>query len=530
MKLHNQLLAGVAIVVVWCGVVMGFGFTSGGGGKRYDLPSITGVGAYSAGTTYAKNDLVTYSGSSYVSVQNSNTGHTPDNTGSWWILFPTGPKGDSGATGPQGPTGATGSAGSTGAAGATGATGTKGDKGDTGATGAGITAGTNGTYAVGMKCNTTAFSGYSSTGMYVFCNPSGQMAYRINGGAETVVGSGGGTWGSITGTLADQTDLQDALDAITAGGINITTAVPSTSGSANLNDSTHVLSIASTTGVTTFTGSFTAWDTTPTAFSFTDETDIAISTAKTSNAITVAGINYPAAISVTGDTGFGYSKNSAACTSTSGTVAVGDTVAACVTSSASNNTATTATVTIGGVGDTYSVTTVAGSTTYTDDFNRANGALGANWTTAQGYNAPFISSNRVAFPSGGGAAYYNGTVSDSQWASMTSDASSAGGGPAVRIQTGGSTKQLYSLQIAGSSCSIQKTNDTTTTTLTTLSYIRQANDVYKLKVSGSANFEVYVNGALLGSATDSTSPYTTGKVGVAGAQYNNIDNWSGGDN
>ena len=263
---------------------------------------------------------------------------------------PVSVKGDTGATGAQGPTGANGSNGS---------------NGTNGEDGAGITAGTNGTYGLGMQCNSAAFTGYSSTGMYVFCNSSNQMAYRINGGAETVVGSGGGTWGSITGTLADQTDLQDALDAITAGGINITTAVPSTSGSANLNDSTHVLSIASTTGVTTFTGSFTAWDTTPTAFSFTDITDATVSTEYTSAAVQITGINYPAAVSTSSGT-------AAICTGTDigtcgafssspGNISVNQYARARVTSSPSNSTAVTAPVTIGGVSDTYSVTTVAGA-------------------------------------------------------------------------------------------------------------------------------------------------------------------------
>lgn len=214
--------------------------------------------------------------------------------------------------------------------------------------------------------NSIAFAGTPLAGMFV-TTPTGPQWYT--GSEWEAIGSGGGgTWGSITGTLSAQADLQAALDAISAGGITISTAIPTTAGAAYLNDTTHVLTVASSTGYTQFTGSFTAWDTTPDAFSFTDETDIAIGTAKTSNAITVAGTNSAAAISVTGDTGFGYSKNSAACTATSGTVVAGDTVAACVTSSGSNSTATTATVTIGGVPDTYSVTTAETSGGAYDNF------------------------------------------------------------------------------------------------------------------------------------------------------------------
>lgn len=233
-----------------------------------------------------------------------------------------------------------------------------------------------------LPYNSTAFSGTPLTGM-IQTTPTGPQWYT--GSAWEAIGSGGGgTWGSITGTLSAQTDLQAALDAISAGGITMSAGIPANPGAAYLNDTTHVLTVASSTGYTQFTGSFTAWDTTPNAFSFTDETDIALSTAKTSNAITVAGINYPAAISVTGDTGYGYSKNSAACTATSGTVVAGDTVAACVTSSGSNSTATTATVTIGGVSDTYSVITAAGGASdgnpvwYYSNTSEAVGGLGAD--------------------------------------------------------------------------------------------------------------------------------------------------------
>lgn len=40
-------------------------------------------------------------------------------------------------------------------------------------------------------------------------NSSGEFVFEISGGS----GGGGGTWGSITGTLSDQTDLQSALNA-----------------------------------------------------------------------------------------------------------------------------------------------------------------------------------------------------------------------------------------------------------------------------------------------------------------------------
>jgi MYXO-CTERM domain-containing protein len=97
-------------------------------------------------------------------------------------------------------------------------------------------------------------------------------------------------------------------------------------------------------------------DTTPDAFSFTDQTDVALSTVITSNVITVSGINAAAAISVTGGE---YSINGGAYTAAAGTVTNGQSVTVRQTSSASASTATNAVLTIGGVSDTFTVTTAA---------------------------------------------------------------------------------------------------------------------------------------------------------------------------
>jgi hypothetical protein len=51
-----------------------------------------------------------------------------------------------------------------------------------------------------------------TNGMIVW-NTTELAIYQYNGTIWEAVGGGGGTWGSITGTLSDQTDLQTALDA-----------------------------------------------------------------------------------------------------------------------------------------------------------------------------------------------------------------------------------------------------------------------------------------------------------------------------
>lgn len=97
-------------------------------------------------------------------------------------------------------------------------------------------------------------------------------------------------------------------------------------------------------------------DTTPDAFSFTDATGAALSTVYTSAAIMVTGIDAASAITVTGGT---YSINGGAFTSDAGTVNNNDTVRARGTSSGSYSTAVNVAVTIGGVSDTFTITTQA---------------------------------------------------------------------------------------------------------------------------------------------------------------------------
>ncbi len=139
------------------------GVTGAAGAAGAQGPAGVGMvyqNAYNAGTTYAANDAVTYNGSSYISLQNSNLGHQPDVSPAFWELFaaagangPAGPIGVTGATGSIGPQGIQGPTGNTGPAGPTGATGAVGLVGATGATGPdgpiGVTGATGATGATG---------------------------------------------------------------------------------------------------------------------------------------------------------------------------------------------------------------------------------------------------------------------------------------------------------------------------------------------------------------------------------------------
>lgn len=97
-------------------------------------------------------------------------------------------------------------------------------------------------------------------------------------------------------------------------------------------------------------------DTTPDDFFFTAVNNADLSTAYESDVITVAGVNTPATVSVSGGT---YSKNGGGYTSGAGTASNGDTFKVTRNSSGSFSTAVVVTLTIGGVARDFTITTAA---------------------------------------------------------------------------------------------------------------------------------------------------------------------------
>ena len=120
-----------------------------------------------------------------------------------------------------------------------------------------------------------------------------------------------------------------------------------------------------------------AADTTPDAFSFTAQTNVALSSVATSNTITVAGINTASPISIVGGT---YSINGGVYVSTAGTLNNGDTVTVQQTSSASFSTFTSATLTIGGVSSAFEVTTLAAPVVTTAPSATGTGEITASFS------------------------------------------------------------------------------------------------------------------------------------------------------
>jgi len=110
----------------------------------------------------------------------------------------------------------------------------------------------------------------------------------------------------------------------------------------------------------TLTGTGTAADTTPDAFSFAAVTGVAPSSVQTSATATITGVSAPAAISVTGGT---YSIGcDMTFTAAAGTIANGQTVCVRHTASASYGAPVTTTLSVGGVTANFVSTTAAATT------------------------------------------------------------------------------------------------------------------------------------------------------------------------
>lgn len=100
-------------------------------------------------------------------------------------------------------------------------------------------------------------------------------------------------------------------------------------------------------------------DTTPNQFTFTDATGVSVSATQTSNTITLSGMNSTTSATLSGAASSELQVNGGAWGAGPATVGNGDQVAVRHTSSASNSTAVNTTLTIDGVSDTFTSTTVA---------------------------------------------------------------------------------------------------------------------------------------------------------------------------
>ncbi len=133
-----------------------------------------------------------------------------------------------------------------------------------------------------------------------------------------------------------------------------TIAVRATSADAFATTSSVTLTIGGVVG--TFSITTEAQDTMPDAFAFTDASDVEPSALTLSDVITVMAINDVTDISITGGE---YAIDGGAFTAAAGTVSVGQTVQLRGTASAALVTAVDVVLSIGGVSDTFTITTFA---------------------------------------------------------------------------------------------------------------------------------------------------------------------------
>jgi hypothetical protein len=151
--------------------------------------------------------------------------------------------------------------------------------------------------------------------------------------------------------------------------------------------------------------------------------------------------------------------------------------------------------------------------TLRDNFDRADGALGSNWTALVGTNPYSIISN-VAASNGASAencTVYNAfTPADNQWAEVTVTQTGADAyvGPAVR----GSGTSWYIFYGDTGNRALYRIVSGTPTSLASSATGFAVNDVIRLEVEGTT-LRAYVNGVLWTSVTDSS--LASGSTGMA---------------
>ena len=167
-----------------------------------------------------------------------------------------------------------------------------------------------------------------------------------------------------------------------------------------------------------------------------------------------------------------------------------------------------------------------------DSFNRANGAIGANWTVQNG--GLNVSGNAiVGTGSTNNWGFYSAptfSVTPDQFAEISLPAAvpaGGGAGPAVRASGSGASADNYNCHPNNTTLYLEKILNGASTILSSVGNATAAGDVIRLEVSGNT-INCYYNGVLKLTATDNS--LTTGSPGLE--TYNTsamLDNWTGGN-
>jgi len=175
----------------------------------------------------------------------------------------------------------------------------------------------------------------------------------------------------------------------------------------------------------------------------------------------------------------------------------------------------------------------AHAATISDNFNRANGGLGSNWTTVSGTTAPQIVNNTAQPGSAGtlNSAYWSAnTFGSNQYAAASfPNSSGTNYGPAIAVRLSNSKGYFLWYGNSASTVSIWRMDSSSSWTQlkTSAKLTIAATDVWQLQAVGST-LTGYQNGQPVVTTTD--THYTTGGPGIwMYYATNQITNWSGGD-
>ncbi len=173
----------------------------------------------------------------------------------------------------------------------------------------------------------------------------------------------------------------------------------------------------------------------------------------------------------------------------------------------------------------------------TDDFNRADGGLGSNWSSSIGSMS--IVSNKVNYGSGVNAAYWSAnSFTADQYSEITFSGTAESltqcDGPAARAN--GSGDFYWVVKCSDNVLYVQRVIGGTPTLLTSCLDAVTTNDVLRLEVSGAGatvTLEVYINGSLSSCGTFSDTDgarILSGSPAISGYAYAGSAPWGGAIN
>jgi hypothetical protein len=184
----------------------------------------------------------------------------------------------------------------------------------------------------------------------------------------------------------------------------------------------------------------------------------------------------------------------------------------------------------------------------TDNFNRANGALGANWTGGAGEDACTIVSNLINFSGGNGlgfdqASFFSGTLvgggttwPNDQYSKGTVGSSGAAGadqGPGLLVRHAAAAQTFYRFsadQAGSNNVTVSKFVSATYTSLGAVTHAWTTGAIWEIDAQGTT-LTIKESGSTVTTKTDSA--ITAGNPGISYSSTdtgtNTVDDWEGGD-